>query len=339
MTTFFEFTVNSALQLQSWNAAMDELPNRGEAPLWGRCYYELLPRIFREDRDAIPEAIASGIPLRLSSHRFPCFAGVVTADVVIEPESLPGGSGARVAITVHTCCEAVGALQECRHLVNLGKTASMLSHGVRNPLNAIKGAVVYLKSRYGDDANLLEFTGIMEEEITRLDQFISGFLSASATSFGRDHGDINALLKKLEQFVALQARAAGIALRFDLGGSMPILAINLFQVEHAILNVLNNAIHAMPEGGEIRVASYCEKGTGGGSVVVEVVDNGPGMDERCRGDFHQPRLISSGAEGKGFGLFIVREIMRQHGGSLEIRSGRERGTAVRLVFPVAAGQS
>jgi len=334
MTTFIEFTVNTALQLQSWNAALDGLPSREAAPLQGRYYYDLLPRICRDDHDVVAEVVNGGDALRFSGHRFPCFSGMVTADVVVEPVALRAERGARVSITIHSFCEAVSTLQQCRHLVDLGKTASMLSHGVRNPLNAIKGAVVYLKNRYGNDANLLEFTGIMEDEITRLDQFISGFLSASATSFGRANSDINALLKKLEQFVALQARAAGITLIFNLGSAIPVLAINLFQVEHAILNVINNAIHALPKGGEICVTSCCEERAVGRFVVVEVADNGPGMSERRADDFHHLQVASAVTEGKGFGLFITREIMQQHGGALEIRSGHGQGTTVRLVFPV-----
>ena len=194
-------------------------------------------------------------------------------------------------------------------------------------------AVTYLKNRYGNDANLLEFTGIMEEEIDRLDRFISSFLSASAVSFGRERNDLNALLRKLEQFIALQAQAAGVALSLDLAASLPVIEINLFQVEHAILNVLNNAIHALPKGGHIRVTSRYEACPAGRCVVVAVQDDGPGLGDATE-DFALPRLASAVSEGRGFGLFLVREIMQQHGGSMEIRTGRGQGTTARLLFPV-----
>ncbi|MDY0269700.1 two-component system sensor histidine kinase NtrB [Trichloromonas sp.] len=334
MPTFFEFTVNDELKLQSWNPALAELGRRDGQELLGLDYYALLPRICQDRHDALALVLERGVPLDFPDYRFPCFAGGVRGDVHIEPVPFPGGgAGARVSIALQGCCEAVGSLRQSRHLADLGKTASMLSHGVRNPLNAIKGAVVYLKNRYGNDATLLEFTGIMEEEIDRLDRFIGSFLSASAVSFGRERHQVNALLRKLEQFVALQAQAADVTLRLDLTESLPEVDINVFQVEHAILNILNNAIHALPRGGGICVTSRCEACSARRCVVVSVQDDGPGISG-SEGDFRQPRLASAVAEGRGFGLFLVREIMQQHGGFLEIRGGRDRGTTARLLFPV-----
>lgn len=338
MPTSFEFTVNAELKLHRWNAPLAELGRREALELSGLAYYELLPRICQGRHDAVALVLETGKPLDLPGHRFPCFSGGVKGDVRIAPVSLPGGAGAGVTIALQGCCEALGSLRQCQHLADLGKTASMLSHGVRNPLNAIKGAVVYLKNRYGNDANLLEFTGIMEEEIDRLDRFISGFLSASALSFGRERNDLNALLRKLEQFVALQARAADVALRFDLADSLPAVEINIFQVEHAILNVLNNAIYALPKGGHIRVASRYEACSAGRCVVVSVQDDGPGISDVAE-DFSLPRLASAVAEGRGFGLFLVREIMQQHSGSLELRTGRGQGTTARLLFPVCGSDA
>lgn len=338
MSTFFEFTVNDELKLHSWNVPLAELGRREALELAELAYYELLPRICQGRHDAVALVLETGSSLDLPGHRFPCFSGGVKGDVRIAPVSLPGGAGAQVTISLQGCCEALGNLRQARHLADLGKTASMLSHGVRNPLNAIKGAVVYLKNRYGNDGNLLEFTGIMEEEIDRLDRFISSFLSASAVSFGREGSDVNALLRKLEQFVALQAQAADVAIRLDLADSLPPIEINIFQVEHAILNVLNNAIHALPKGGHICVSSRYDACPAGRCVVVSVRDDGPGIP-CAEEDFALPRLASAVSEGRGFGLFLVREIMQQHGGSLEIRTGRGRGTTARLLFPVCGSDA
>lgn len=338
MPTFFEFTVNADLTLHSWNAPLAELARREELELSELAYFELLPRICQGRDDAVALVLETGSPLDFPGYRFPCFSGGVKGDVRIVPVSLPGGAGACVSIALQGCCKALGSLRQAEHLADLGKTASMLSHGVRNPLNAIKGAVIYLKNRYGNDANLLEFTGIMEEEIDRLDRFISSFLSASAVSFGRERNDLNVLLRKLEQFVTLQAQAADVALSLDLAEPLPNIEINIFQVEHAILNVLNNAIHALPKGGHIRVASRYENCPAGCCVVVSVQDDGPGISDVAE-DFALPRLTSAVTEGRGFGLFLVREIMQQHGGSMEIRTGRGQGTTARLLFPVGGSDA
>jgi len=110
--------------------------------------------------------------------------------------------------------------------------------------------------------------------------------------------------------------------------------MNLFQIEHAILNILNNAIHALPEGGQVSVESRFERRQGKSFVVVEIVDNGPGMPERLDDEYAVPREDMALAEGKGFGLFIAREVLQHHGGSLDIHSTRDQGTQVSLFLPV-----
>ncbi len=334
---FFEFAVNSSLELQDWN---DQFGGMGNGPegLKGRPYYELFPRICQDRSDSVASAIESGRALSLPGYRLPCFYCTLEADVFIQPICVDGlPTGARVRVEPLRPCTYVDQVQQSRKLVDIGKTASILSHGVRNPLNAIKGAVVYLKNRYQDDADLLEFTGIMEEEISRLDHFISGFLSTSFPTFDQDKNDINRLLKKLELYVSLQARAAGIELVFNYG-PVPLLTLNVFQIEHAILNILNNAINAMVEGGRILVESRVEDRGQGLFVVVDIVDNGPGMTVCPAEDFASPLDNSPAPEGRGFGLFITREVLRQHGGTVEIQSSQSRGTRVRLLLPAAIGE-
>ncbi|MEJ2200382.1 MAG: HAMP domain-containing sensor histidine kinase [Desulfuromonadaceae bacterium] len=329
-----EFTVDRNLILQQWDACLRRPAGQASESGLGRPYFEVFPRIQGKEGDAIAETMQSGHFNRLDSCQFPCFFGLIEATVEIEP-LLSGTSvtGARVRVDALSGCPSASNLKQVRHLVDIGKTASILSHGVRNPLNAIKGAVVYLKSRYSSDADLLEFTGIMEDEISRLDKFISEFLSSSFSSFEQNPHSINALLKKIELFVTMQAKAAGVSLVFS-HGLVPPVSLNLFQIEHAILNILNNAIHAVAEGGQVVVSSRCERRSDKRFVVIEIADNGPGMPEVSTAVDDFPRYDVPWSEGKGFGLFIAREVLQHHGGLLEISSRQGEGTRVRLLLPV-----
>jgi two-component system, NtrC family, nitrogen regulation sensor histidine kinase GlnL len=334
-----EFTVNRDLSLREWSGCAQRFEGQTAEGILGHPYFENFPRIHGETGDAIAEAMAVGRFSRLERRPFPCFFGKVEAAVEIDPvydETVV--VGARVRMDLFAECHFSDNLKQVRHLADIGKTASILSHGVRNPLNAIKGAVVYLKSRYSADADLLEFTGIMEDEIDRLDKFISEFLSTSFSSFEQNPHDINALLKKIEMFVTLQAKTAGVSLVFPCG-QVPLVSLNVFQVEHAILNILNNAIHALAEGGQVVVASRCERRSGKRFVIVEITDNGPGMPKPPAEEDGPLKTGSSWSEGKGFGLFIAREILQHHGGSLEIQSHQGAGTRVRLLLPVCVEES
>ena len=208
------------------------------------------------------------------------------------------------------------------------KVASTLAHGVRNPLNAIKGAVVYLSEKYSQEAPLVEFTKIIEDEISRLESFISKFLSSSVSVTEDRETDINSLLKKIEVFIALQIYTRNIRSLFEYG-SIPPVIINSFHLEQAILNVINNAIDAMDNGGQLKIGSSVEERSGRIYVVVAVSDTGRGMTNACVGELP----LDQKDNGRGFGLFITYEILRHYHGHLEIDSKRNAGTTIKLFIP------
>lgn len=300
----------------------------------GRKYHEVFPKITAGKRDAVRMVISGGMEMVLKSFclRFP--NSQFFADVVIRPlkpgrKGWSGETGAIVTVYPGASCQLAKQLHNYQPLIDIGKMASMLAHGVRNPLNAIKGAVVYLRERYQDEKTLLEFTKLMEEEISRLDNFISRFLSASIAEMGQEV-DINPLMKKIEVFVSLQALAHGIKSEFRYAPRLPAVVINPFQLEQAVLNVINNAIEAMEQGGRLEVCTLFEAGKNSQEqdfVVISIADTGTGI---LGGANERPPAMD---RGKGFGLFLTREILRYYGGLLQIKSQKGAGTKVRLCIP------
>jgi two-component system nitrogen regulation sensor histidine kinase GlnL len=210
------------------------------------------------------------------------------------------------------------------------KRASNLAHGVRNPLNAIKGAVVYLKEKYANDRTLLEFTKIIEEEILRLDAFLTRFLNSMAfPDVEKSEADINELLKEIEILTCFQAHAFNIETDYEYG-TVPLLMMDSFQLKQAILNIVNNAIEAMHGGGHLRVRSGTEKQNDGLYVVIEISDTGPGINRRRNNNCVRSRA----GGGRGYGLNITREVFQSHGGYMELRCRKGRGTVVRLCLSV-----
>lgn len=328
-----EFSVDSEARLTSVNEALGKfcpasLEHMGRSP-----YSDVLPRIMLAEQDKVRQVLREGQPLRLPRVNFPCFFGMIEAEVEIRPRLEEGAIlGAQVRIRKTSHCALAERLSQSEHLIDIGKMASSLAHGVRNPLNAIKGAVVYLQRRYAEESDLIEFTGIMQEEIARLDRFITDFLSASLDN-GSSHApaDLNALLQRAERFVALQARAAGVAISCDCQ-PLPLLPLNIFQVEQAILNLLNNALSAMAPGGKILLSS--QLGADGRLAYVKISDTGPGFPERELPSLDFPQNERAQNQGRGFGLFLTREVMQHHGGTIEIQSSSQSGTLVTLSFPL-----
>ncbi len=311
----------------------------------GRKYYEVFPKIGVGRKDAVLTAVrgASAVRLKDKCLKFP--GGQFFADVAIRPVHGPR-RGAKIYIYPKNSCELASQLHNSQPLIDIGKIASILAHGVRNPLNAIKGAVVYLRDRYPSEQPLLEFTNLMEDEISRLDKFITSFLSTSIAEAGQEV-DLNQIVKKIEVFISLQSISKDVKTEFHYG-SVPLVFINPFQLEQAVLNVVNNALEAMSDGGLLSVNTSFEpdaKSQEKGFAVISISDTGPGIlgavssgkKDLAGAGYQACRSLASRAKGKGFGLFLTREIIRYYGGMLQIESRRDAGTTVRLCIPSGQG--
>jgi two-component system nitrogen regulation sensor histidine kinase GlnL len=204
-----------------------------------------------------------------------------------------------------------------------------LVHGVRNPLNTIKGAVTYLGNKYEQDPVFVEFTDIIQAEIMKLDDFITKFLRSSLTNRENAETDINELLRNVQTLVSVQTRSKQIQADFEYGDLPPIIT-NYFLIEQAVLNIINNAVEAMPSGGKLSVRSYVETFSEDKHVLIEIADSGSGIDTKKISDLS----AYLGDDGKGFGLFLTREILNYYGGHLVIKSNEGQGTTVKLYIPV-----
>ncbi len=221
-------------------------------------------------------------------------------------------------------------LKQSERLIDIGQISATFAHGVRSPLNAIMGAVVFLREKYANERALVEFTEIMEQEILRLDSFIAKFLSTGISDQGLSETDLISVLKKIETMTSLQVHSCNIKTVFECGYTSPVM-INSSYLEHAILNVINNAIDAMPSGGTLSVKTQSGTVSGRESAVIEISDTGPGMTRNDR----QGISSSSKKKGKISGLFITREILRSCGGHLEINGKKNQGTTVKLYIPAS----
>lgn len=324
------FCTDKKLRICSWEQTISELTGQPATTILGRKYYDIFPRIYTDKKDALAQTIKSKRALTLKKHSFPCLYGGFTADIKIRPvkAALQKDDAVKVTIQPYSTCAVAKKLHQSQKLIDIGIIASTLAHGVRNPLNAIKGAVVYLREKYIGEDTLVEFTKIMEDEISGLERFITEFLSSSVSETAASETDINAILKKIEIFTSLQIYARNIESHYELG-NIPPITINSFHLEQAILNVINNAIEAMKSGGQLKIRTSTEERSNNTFVVVAISDTGPGIPDKKR-----DALISEGKNnGRGFGFFITYEILKHYGGHLEIDSKKNVGTTIQLFIP------
>jgi signal transduction histidine kinase len=215
--------------------------------------------------------------------------------------------------------------------------AAGVAHEVRNPLNSVQINLSILGQELAElvpdpQAHVFAVLAKIAGEIKRLDDFVSEFLR-----FGRppklnvEKLAIRPLLSDLVGFMAPECSKKGVVLELDLRG--PDTAwVDGFQVKQAVLNLLLNALQAMPEGGHVVVTTAGDEA----SLAIAVHDDGEGMGPETIERAFTP-FFTTRAGGTGLGLPLVRRIVEQHGGSVTIGSAMGQGATVTMVFPAPAG--
>lgn len=326
----FACTLDTKLRITSCGKDFEKKYGKDFQDIKGQPYYKIIPLSNNGTKDAFKGVLKNGRPLTIKGQKIICFCGRKKADIHIVPIKDKAGkiSGLTLRTTAYPDSITLNSLKQSQRLLSIGKVAATLAHGVRSPLNAIKGCVLYLQEKYAHEKQLIDFSKIMEDEISRLDHFIANFLSTSISEKSSSEVKINNLLKRIETLISLRAQASNIKLIFQYGHIAPVM-INTFHLKHAILNIINNAMDAMPSGGILTVKTEMNNFPGNNLVVIEISDTGHGIDKRMCDVIPS----SSQKKGKGLGLFITREILRSHGGSLEIKSEKGLGSCVKLYLP------
>lgn len=228
-------------------------------------------------------------------------------------------------------------LEHSRRLAELGEMAARVAHEVRNPLNAITGAAHFLSTEYRDDETIGKFTSLINRQATRVNQVASDLLSFSRPMRLR-LGDvnINGVLEQALDSLLEQARGQGITAEINLFPDIPLIKADEFQIEQALLNIVRNAVEAMPGGGTLRVNTAVSDG--GRCVDVLIQDTGQGIPDSDRSRIFQS-FFTTKIKGTGLGLTIVQRVLKHHGGDISLEQPDGGGTRVLVRLPVTGVRS
>ena len=221
-------------------------------------------------------------------------------------------------------------LARARHLSTIGEMTAGISHEIRNPLGIIKSSAAVLKKRMAavDPGNGLP--GIIEEEAARLNNIITDFLN-----YARPREPIfqpcrlEEIMKKNLQALGPQIDAQNYTVVKDIHPALPDIQADADMLYQAFLNLLLNAMQAMPEGGEIRIRIT----PADDRLIIQITDQGPGIPEDVMEKIWDP-FFTNKKIGTGLGLGIVRNIIEAHGGNITIENGPEAGTAATIRLPI-----
>lgn len=219
----------------------------------------------------------------------------------------------------------------------VGTIASGIAHEIRNPLSTLRMNLQLLREDWADPITEREQMGrkridVLLRETGRLETVVSDFVRfASGHALKLERGDLNDIAAELLDFLGPQAERSRIRLLRDFARPLPPVEVDVALLRQSLLNLLVNAQQAMPGGGEITVRTWED----GPHVKLEVRDNGPGIaPENLERIFNL--YFSTKPGGTGLGLPMVKKIVEEHGGAVEVRSEPGKGAAFTLCLKKAA---
>ena len=227
-------------------------------------------------------------------------------------------------------------MNELGRLAAAGQTAAHFAHEVGTPLNLISGHVQLLKSDLERDPRDAE-TRIktISAQIERIERIVRRMLDKTRFETELSPLDLNALLRKLCDAMSPALDKRNIKLVDNLCENLPLIAGSADRLQQLFLNLINNSLDAMPEGGELRVSTAVEAGRSGKShlVTVDFGDTGLGMTPEIMSHIFDPLYTTKQrGQGTGLGLVIVSQIVSEHGAIMAVESEPGHGTRFRITF-------
>jgi len=229
-------------------------------------------------------------------------------------------------------------------LARLGGLVAGLAHEVKNPLGGIKGAAQLLARRFADQADVGEYTGVMIREIDRLSRLVEQLLTLGAPPTPDPLPlNVHKIIHEVLALMATELHAKHISARLQIDPSLPEVRGDEAQLTHVFLNLVKNALEAMPEHGTLTITTRMETdfhilrwARGSGKFLrVEIADTGPGFPDADLQRVFEP-FFTTKPRGSGLGLSICERVVAGHGGDIRAENRRSGGAVVTVTLPLGS---
>jgi len=238
-------------------------------------------------------------------------------------------TASRLSTTYKELHDSLEQLRRADRLSALGELSAGLAHEIRNPLGALDGAVQILSRTRLPEQERQEFAAMAEKEVSRLNSILTNFLE-----FARPHApdrvvvEPGMLLESVSLLASETAKMAGAILQIE-ADRVPLVHVDSEQIKQVLLNLVLNAVQAMPCGGRIVLRSRQEKGF----VLLDVTDEGVGIPEENLERIFDP-FFTTRTGGTGLGLSIAYQIVNGHGGHLSAVNNPASGATFTVFLPI-----
>lgn len=218
-------------------------------------------------------------------------------------------------------------------LSSIGKLSASIAHEINNPLFGIRNVLertrmcVPLEEA---DERFIDMAISETDRIAKLTRRLNKFFSP--TREGKSPVQINLILEEIILLIQKELDDRSIRLKIHYKDTLPEVSAVPDQIKQVALNLLQNAMDAIPEtGGKINLSTYLQDS----HVCIKVIDNGIGMDEETRKDIFEPFFTTKSKEdGTGLGLWVTHSIVQSHGGIIEVDTQSGEGTSFTVSLPI-----
>jgi len=243
----------------------------------------------------------------------------------------------RLARTFNTMCASIRQAREDlirqERISTIGRLSGSIVHDLRNPLAAIYGGAEMLVDADLPPAHVKRLAGNIYRASRRIQELLQDLLNVSR---GKSQASELCRLREVASAacdsLATVAESQGVTLVLDIPPEIE-LPLERNRMERAFVNLIGNALEAMPDGGQVRLSARLEKGL----ALVEVADNGPGIAAEIRDQLFQPFVSAGKRNGLGLGLALTRQTVLEHGGDMWVES--ELGRGARFLFRLPAAHA
>lgn len=303
-------------RLMVWGPVAERMLTRSPAELSGRTFDEVFPALAGHPFSS---------PLR----------GHAIGDLLLDLDTTPNG-GALVRLSDPSGREMLeNQLNLSSRLSAISRLTSGVAHEIKNPLNSISLHLELLRSAVPEDLpSATAPLGVIAEEIARLDRVVRTFLDFTRpVELETSPLDLREIVRGVAALIAPEAQAKGVFVECRLPESAVTVRGDANLLKQAVMNVVSNALDAMPGGGRLTFAME----TSGAGAALEVQDTGRGIPKEYRERIFQ-LYFTTKQKGTGIGLAMTFRAVQLHGGSMDVESEPGQGTTMRILLPLLARQ-
>ncbi len=246
----------------------------------------------------------------------------------------------RLQSSLATLNSAQLRLSQSEKLVALGEMATSMAHEIKNPLVSIAGFARRLHKKIPDQSREKAYSQIITKEVERLEEIVNNVLSFSRPESNKfEPCDLNQLIDETIALFARELRNRKISLNVQLTPKMAALECDGNQLKQVLVNLINNSIQAIsgtPTDNNhqisVRTSCYCDLKERQEKALIEIEDNGSGIQEQVLHDIFNP-FFTTKHDGTGLGLPICHRIILNHQGNIRIHNREGKGVLVSVSLP------